>query len=95
MMGDSYAKLGEFINDGNTDGEMTSNINKALFLGFLKHTGILSLYRVFARGQPTYEILGKKRSIIDVGLVNNIRSVKAFRVLPQILGVNAQLATKS
>ena len=52
------------------------------------------LNRIFARGQPTYEILGKKRSIIDVCLANNIRSVKEFRVLPQILGVNAQTCHK-
>ena len=70
----------------NANAEIKTNINKPLFLGFLRYTGLICLNRVFARGQPTYEIVGRKKSIIDVCLVNHIGTVKTFKVLPQILG---------
>ena len=46
-------------------------------------------------GKPTYEILGKKRSIIDVALTNNISQIKDFEVKQDILEVNAQTAHKA
>lgn len=39
-------------------------------------------------GKPTYEIKGRKRSIIDVGLTNHPQLVQYFEVLPNIIGVN-------
>ena len=33
-------------------------------------------------GKPTYEILGKKRSIIDVALTNNINQIKDQKSKP-------------
>ena len=74
------------MKDYNVNWEIETNINKLLFLGFLTYTGMICLNRVFARGQPTYEIVGRKKSIIDVCLVNHIGTVKTFKVLPQILG---------
>ena len=65
-----------------------------MFIGFTQYSGLKYLNRIYEWGKPTYEILGRKRSIIDVGLTNNIRQVKKIEVLPQILGANAQTAHK-
>ena len=46
--------------------------------------------RLFAKGIPTYEISGKRRSIIDVCLTNLESSVVNFAILPNVLGVNPQ-----
>ena len=63
-------------------------------MGFVEYTGLKNLNRIYEWGKPTYEILGKKRSIIDMALTNNIRQIKKYEVKPQILGVNAQTAHK-
>ena len=94
LMGDSNARLGEYTKDENIHGEKINNGNKKLFMGFLGYTGMVCLNRILAIGQPTYEIIGKKRSIIDVCLTNNMASIKSFQVLPQILGINAQTCHK-
>ena len=94
LLGDSNARLGDFTQDENIHGEKIANGNKKLFMGFLCYTGLFCLNRILARGQPTYEIIGKKKSIIDVCLSNNMWSTKSFRVLPQILGINAQTCHK-
>ena len=94
LLGDTNARLGACMNDCNIHGDIKTNRNKSLLMGFLRYTGMICLNRIFARGEPTYEILGKKRSIIDVGITNNISGVKSFRVLPQILGVDAHTSHK-
>ena len=48
------------------------------------------LNRIYELGKPTYEIMGKKRSIIDVALTNNIRQDVNFEVIPKMLGENSQ-----
>ena len=45
---------------------------------------------LFAKGVPTYEIYGKRKSIIDVCLTNDATLICGFKVLPNILGVNPQ-----
>ena len=94
LMGDSNARLGEFTQDENINGDIINNQNKKIFLGFLRYTGMYCLNSIFARGQPTYEIMGKKRSIIDLCLTNSLNSIKEFNVMPNILGMNAQTCHK-
>ena len=94
MMGDSNARLGEFSGDRDIHGKTKNNKNKTLFMGLKQYTGLKLLNRIFEWGKPTYEILGRKRSIIDVGLTNNLRQVISFEVKPHMLGANAQTAHK-
>ena len=94
LMGDSNARLGEYSQDKNIHGEHISNKNKTLFLGLLDYTGMTLLNKIYALGTPTYEIPGKKRSIIDVALTNKVMIVQNFEILPQILGANAQTCHK-
>ena len=93
-MGDSNARLGEFSADQDINGDMKSNKNKGMFLGFIQYGGLKYLNRIYERGKPTYEIAGKKRSIIDVALTNNMSLVQNFKVMPNILGANAQTCHK-
>ena len=44
----------------------------------------------FCSGVPTYEIVNKKRSIIDLGLTNSIDTVHNFEVESKPFGVNSQ-----
>ena len=39
---------------------------------------------------PTYEIHGRRKSIIDVCLTNDVSLIHKFTILPNILGVNPQ-----
>ena len=94
LMGDSNARLGEFSGDRDIHGNLKSNKNKNLFMGFINYTGLTLLNKIYAPGKPTYEIIGKKRSIIDVALTNTVKSVDSFEVMPQILGANAQTCHK-
>ena len=80
--------------DQDINGATKSNKNKAIFLGFLQYGGMKYLNRIYERGKPTYEIIGKKRSIIDTALTNDIRRVTNFKVVPSILGANAQTCHK-
>ena len=73
LLGDSNVRLGSFSQDKNINGQYVSNNNKANFLGFLEYTGLIYLNAIFAKGQPTYEIINRKKSIIDVALTNNIK----------------------
>ena len=93
-MGDSNARLGSFSFDTDIHGRFISNDNKSLFLGFLKYSGAKYVNGHFARGVPTYEIPGKKKSIIDVCLTNVIHLIRSFSVLPNILGVSPQTCHK-
>ena len=94
LMGDSNARLGEYSGDRDINGKFQSNKNKALFIGLVEYTGLKYLNRIYEKGKPTYEIWGKKKSIIDVALTNNIEQIENFEVKPQILGANAQTAHK-
>ena len=94
LMGDSNARLGEFSADKDINGILKSNKNKTLFLGFVEYAGMKYLNRIYELGKPTYEIVGKKRSVIDVALTNNMSRVENFEVMPQILGANAQTCHK-
>ena len=94
LIGDSNAKLGELLGDQDIHGKTQSNKNKPLLLGFLLYTGMKNLNRIYEWGTPTYEILGKKRSIIDVAITNCLSTVRNFEVNPDILGANAQTCHK-
>ena len=94
LIGDSNARLGEYTGDRDVHGNLKCNMNKNLLLGFIHYTGMTLLNRIYAPGQPTYEIMGRKRSIIDVALTNTVNSVQNFEVRPQILGANAQTCHK-
>ena len=94
LLGDSNARLGEFSADTDINGNMKSNKNKLIFLSFIRYAELKYLNRIYERGKPTYEIMGKKRSIIDVALTNNIRQVVNFEVIPKMLGVNSQTCHK-
>ena len=90
LLGDSNARLGSFSQDKSINGRYVSNNNKAYFLGFLDYTGLIYLNAIYAKGQPTYEIINRKKSIIDVALTNNLAIVQSFKILPNIMGVNPQ-----
>ena len=94
MLGDSNARLGRYLNDRNIHGKLVSNKNKPLLLGFLDYTGLIMLNKCFAIGNATYEIPGKKRSIIDVCLANKNMSVDNFEVLDTVLGCSSQTCHK-
>ena len=94
ILGDSNARLGEFLGDKDIHGSAISNSNRALLMGLIEYTGLEYLNRIYARGEPTYEIWHQKKSIIDVGMTNNISRVKNFKVYPKILGTNAQTCQK-
>ena len=66
LLGDSKTRLGTYSQDMNIKAKYVSNKNKPLFLGFLEYTGMTYLNNLFARGVPTYEITGKRQSIIDI-----------------------------
>ena len=90
LLGDTNARLGHLINDRNVHGVYTTNSNKPLFLEFLQYSGLTILNSKFCKGIPTYQIVNKKRSIIDLGLTNAIESVIDFQVEPSPFGVNSQ-----
>ena len=94
MIGDSNARLGAFTEDRDIHGNLKSNKNKPLFLGFLNYSGMYLINNMYARGQPTYEKAEHKRSIIDFCLTNRLTDIKSFEVLPQILGASAQTSHK-
>ena len=94
IMGDSNARLGEFSGDKDIHGKNTTNNNYALFMGLIQYTGLEYLNRIYEKGTPTYEIWGRKRSIIDVAMTNNLSQVKKFNVCPKFLGTNAQTCHK-
>ena len=70
-MGDSNARLGEFLNDLDIHRNPVSNKNEPLFQGFLEYTGLTLLNKKYSFGIPTYEIINRKRSIIDFALINS------------------------
>ena len=90
LLGDTNARLGHLLDDKNVHGEFITNSNKPLFLNFLKYSGLVVLNSVFCKGVPTYEIINKKRSIIDLGLTNSIESIHNFQIESAPFGVSSQ-----
>ena len=80
IMGDSNARLGKFSHDVNIHGKFVTNKNMAHFLGFLSLTRLTFVNGIFSKGTPTYEIAGKKKSIINFGLTNFKEKVKKFEI---------------
>ena len=81
FLGDANARLGVFTNDLNIHGTPVTNKNKSLFMGFTDYCGLTLLNNIFAKGVPTYEIPNLKRSIIDMGMTNSLKTVSEFKVL--------------
>ena len=71
-------------------GELVTNSNQPLFLEFVQYSGLVILNSKFCKGVPTYEIVNKKRSIIDLGLTNSPETVLDFVIEPKPFGVNSQ-----
>ena len=94
LLGDSNARLGSLLEDKDINGKYISGKNKPHFLGFLDYAGLHLLNKIFSPGQPTYEILGRKKSIIDFAMASSLNHVLNFRILPHILGVNMQTCHK-
>ena len=90
LMGDTNARLGHLLNDRNLHGELITNSNQSLLLEFLQYSGLKILNSKFCLGVPTYEIINKKRSIIDLGLTNSIDTVQNFEVESKPFGINSQ-----
>ena len=90
LVGDTNARLGSLLNDRNLHGALTTNSNKPLFLQFLEYSGLVILNPMYSKGVPTYEIVGKKRSIIDFCLTNSPDTVCNFLISPRPFGVNSQ-----
>ena len=94
LIGDTNARLGSVLEDRNLNGRFTSNANEPLFLEFLEYSGLVILNSKYCRGVPTYEIINKKRSIIDLCLTNSPETVIDFKVEPRPLGVSCQTCHK-
>ena len=94
LIGDTNARLGIVLEDRNLRGQLTSNANKPLFLEFLEYSGLVILNSVYSRGKPTYEVVGRKRSIIDLCLTNSPETVVDFKTEPTSLGVSSQTCHK-
>ena len=90
MIADTNSKLGHILNNINIQDKLTVNPNQPLLLGFLQYSGLTILNSRFCKGVPTYEIIGKKRSVIDLGLTNAPNMVLNFRVEPTPFGVSSQ-----
>ena len=79
LMGDTNARLGSLLGDTDIHGKFVTNQNLPLFKEFLEFSGVTILNSVFCRGAPTYEIVNKKRSIIDLCMTNSLKSVENFK----------------
>ena len=95
LVGDTNARLGSVLDDRNLHGQLISNSNKPLFLEFLQYSGLTILNSLYCKGVATYEILNKKRSIIDLSLTNSPHSVHNFEIEPTPFGVNSQTCHKA
>ena len=94
FLGDSNVRLGPLLGDKNIHGKNISSKNKPHFLGFLDYTGMHLLNKIFAYGEPTFEIADRRKSIIDLGMASSLHNVLNFKVLPDILGTNIQTCHK-
>ena len=94
FLGDTNVRLGPLLGDKNIHGKSVSSKNKPHFLGFLDYTGMHLLNKIFAYGQPTFEIANRRKSIIDFGMASSLHNILNFKVLPDILGTNIQTCHK-
>ena len=94
LVGDTNARLGSFLNDRDVRGNCVSNRNCNLLMSFLEYSALTVLNRRWQFGVPTYEIVGKRRSIIDMCFTNSASSVIDFEVLPHFLGLSVQTCDK-
>ena len=90
LVGDTNARLGKILEDKNLHGFLTTNKNKALFLQFLQYSGLVILNSIYCKGVPTYEIVNKKRSIIDLSLTNSLETVHNLEISHKPFGVSSQ-----
>ena len=63
LLGDSNARLGEFLDDFNIHGKPISNKNKPLFLGFLEYSGLTLQNKKYGLGVPTYKKVNNNSQI--------------------------------
>ena len=94
LLGDTNARVGSFLNDRDINGNFVCNRNRNFLMAFLEHTGLSILNKRYQLGIPTYEIPGKKQSIIDMAFTNTNSTVFDFKILPQFLGVSNQTCHK-
>ena len=94
MLGDCNVRLGPFLNDRNIHDKLFSSKNKPQFMGFLDYTGMHLLNKIYAFGEPTYEIKGRKKSIIDFAMAFSLNLVSDFKVLPYTMGASVQTCHK-
>ena len=90
LVGDTNARLGKLLEDKNLHGLLKTNQNKELFLQFLQYSGLVILNSIYCMGVPTYDIVNKKRSIIDLSLTNCPETVFNFEISPKPFGVSSQ-----
>ena len=90
LIEDTNARLGPFLNDIDINGRSVSNRNRIFLMSFLEFTGLTILNKKYQFGVLTYEIVGKKRSIIDMCFTNSTSSVIDFKVLPNFVGFSSQ-----
>ena len=94
LMGDTNARLGSYLNYRNIHGKHITNSNMPLLREFIEYTGVTILNKEFCPGTPTYEIVNRKRSVIDLCFTNSLKSVLLFEVEQTPLGVNSQTCHK-
>ena len=94
LLGDTNARLGSLLDDKNIHGEHVTNSNSSLFNQFLEFSGLPILNRIFCLGVPTFEIINRKSSIIDMCLTNSLASVVNFEIKQTPLGANSQTCHK-
>ena len=94
LLGDTNARLGSILGDKDIHGKFVKNQNMPLFMEFLEFSGVTILDRVFCRGSPTYEIVNKKRCIIDLCMTHSLKSAESFKIKQTPLGVNSQTCQK-
>ena len=94
LIGDTNARLGSLLCEKNIHGDFVTNQNMPLFKEFIEFSGLTILNKIFCKGTPTYEIVNKKKSIIDLCLTNSLDSVVNFEIYQMPLGVNSQTCHK-
>ena len=95
LVGDTNARLGSVLNDRNSKGQVITNSNKPLFMDFLEYSGLSILNSIYCKGIPTYEIVNRKKSIIDLCLTNSPEMVQNFEVETTPFGFNSQTCHKA
>ena len=86
LFGDFNARLGEYV------GDRSKNSNAPNFRAFLAAHEMQLLNKTFAFGESTYVkpmVNGNATSIIDFGVIDNLRGIESFCVLKTILGTTA------